>query len=226
MTTHNDSLVFLTVRGTLVPKTLEEGRRLHNETAGTPEGIAAARGLGDLSHKVYAPVPGTPGTKDGELLFFDWWKTAEGIGTFFSDAHVQQMASKLFSQREGTVWTPARGAFGFELPAPASRSERYVGMVRGSVASPEKAVDVFRSVLAGKLSEARKRGQLSHALFVKMPTPGPAAGNASEVLGIDLWADAEGMMQHYGELKGFEQAFSEAPRSSVWTQASGLWNEW
>jgi hypothetical protein len=130
MTNANDSLVFLTVRGTLVPRGLEAACKVHNETAGSPDGIAAARALGDLSHKVYAPVPGIPGASQGELLFFDWWKTAEGIGTFFSDPRVHGMASQLFSQREGTVWMPARGAFGFDLPAPASRPDRYVGMVR------------------------------------------------------------------------------------------------
>jgi hypothetical protein len=225
MTTQNDSLVFLTVRGTLVPKTLEAACSVHNETAGSPDGIAAARSLGDLSHKVYAPVTGAPGAKEGELLFFDWWKTAEGIGTFFADPRVHGMASKLFSQREGTVWMPARGAFGFDLPAPAHRTERYVGMVRGSVASPDQAIGVFRDVLGGKLSDARRRGQLSHQLFVKVPMPGAAPGH--EVLGVDLWSDAEGMQQHYAELTGYERAFSAAPQTSVWQQApGGTWSEW
>jgi hypothetical protein len=224
MTNHNDSLVFLTVRGTLVPKTLESACKVHNETAGSPEGIAAARALGDRSHKVYAPVPGMGG-KEGELLFFDWWKTAEGIGTFFSDPRVHGMASKLFAERDGTVWMPARGAFGFDLPAPANRGDRYVGVVRGAVASPDHAIDVFRSVLSGKLSDARRRGQLSHQLFVKVPMPGAPAG--LEVLGVDLWCDAAGMGEHYGELKGYEKAFSAAPVSSVWQQApGGTWSEW
>lgn len=157
MTTSNESLVFLTVRGTLVPKTPETACKLHNETAGSPDGIAAARALGDLSHKVYAPVPGL-GARDDELLFFDWWKSAEGIGTFFSDPRVHGMASKLFTQREGVVWMPARGAFGFDLPAPAAKGDRFVGVVRGPVASPEAAIDVFRGVLSGKLSDARRRG--------------------------------------------------------------------
>jgi hypothetical protein len=225
MTTQNESFVFLTVRGTLVPETLEAACKLHNETAGSPEGIAGARALGDLSHKVYAPVPGMPGAKEGELLFFDWWKAAEGIGTFFSDPRVQGMASKLFSQRDGVVWMPARGAFGFDLPAPTSRGDRYVGIVRGPVSGPDQAIETFRSVLSPRLSEARARGQLSHQLFVKIPMPGAPA--TAEVLGVDLWCHADGMRQHYGELKGFEKAFTAAPEASVWTQASGgVWSEW
>lgn len=41
----SESLVLLTIRGTLVPKTLESACGLHNETAGSAQGIAAARGL-------------------------------------------------------------------------------------------------------------------------------------------------------------------------------------
>jgi hypothetical protein len=224
MSTSNASLVFLTVRGTLVPKGADAACKLHNETAGSPQGIAGARALGDLSHKVYSPVPGL-GAKDGELLFLDWWKSAEGIGQFFSDAHVQGMASKLFSERDGVVWMPARGAFGFDLPAPAARGERYLGIVRGPVSTPEHAIDVFRKVLEGKLSDARRRGQLSHQLFVKLPMPGAPA--QPEILGVDLWCDPAGMREHYGDISGFEKAFTSAPLSSVWQQAvGGVWSEW
>ncbi|HEY1691860.1 MAG TPA: hypothetical protein VGG39_06845 [Polyangiaceae bacterium] len=224
MTTSNESLVFLTVRGTLVPKGAEAACRLHNETAGSAPGIAAARALGDLSHKVYAPVPGL-GANEGELLFFDWWKTAEGLGAFFSDPQVHGMAAKLFSEREGVMWMPARGAFGFDLPAPASKPDRTVGIVRGGVSSPETAIDVFRRVLSDQLSQARQRGQLSHQLFVKIPMPGDASG--PEVLGVDLWCDGAGMKAHYEALSGFEKAFSGKPQSSVWQQASGgVWSEW
>jgi hypothetical protein len=224
MSTSNESLVFLTVRGTLVPRTLEAACKTHNETAGSPDGIAAARALGDLSHKVYAPVPGL-GAKDDELLFFDWWKTAEGIGTFFSDPRVHGMASKLFSEREGVVWMPARGAFGFDLPAAAAKGERFVGVVRGEVTSPDHAIEIFRQVLAPKLSDARRRGQLSHQLFVKIPMPGESA--KTEVLGVDLWCDPAGMNDHYGDLAGYEKAFAGAPQTSVWQSAKGgVWSEW
>lgn len=220
----NESLVFLTVRGTLAPKTLESACTVHNETAGSPDGISAARALGDLSHKVFAPVNGL-GAQEGELLFLDWWKSAEGIGTFFSDPRVHGMASKLFTQREGVMWMPARGAFGFDMAAPMSRADRYLGVVRGSVQTPEQAVDVFRRVLEPKLSQARRRGQMSHQLFVKIPLPGEPV--KPEVLGVDLWCDAAGMKEHYGDIAGYEKAFREAPQASVWQQATGgVWSEW
>jgi hypothetical protein len=50
--------VLLTVRGQVVPPTQAAVRELHNHQAGSDEGIAAARALGDLSHKVYTPVAG------------------------------------------------------------------------------------------------------------------------------------------------------------------------
>jgi hypothetical protein len=225
MTSFNDSLVLLTVRGTLVPQGAEAACKAHNDTAGSPDGIAAARALGDLSHKVYAPVPGL-GAEDGELLFLDWWKTAEGIGTFFSDPRVHGMASVLFTQREGVTWMPARDAFGFELPPPMAKAGRFLGIVRGPVPSPEHAIGVFRASLAPKLSDARRRGQLSHHLFVKIPLPGASA--APELLGIDHWCDAAGMKEHYESLGGgYEKAFTGKPQTSVWQQATGgVWSEW
>jgi hypothetical protein len=224
MTSANDSLVFLTVRGTLVPKTLEAGCKVHNETAGSAEGIAASRACGDLSHNVFSPVPGLGG-EAGEILFFDWWRNAEGIGRFFSDPRVHGLAATLFSAREGVVWLPAREAFGFDLPAPVARPERFVGLVRGFVASAEHAIGVFRRVIEPTLADARRRGQLSHRLFVKLPMPGDTSG--LELLGVDHWYDAAGMNEHYAALSGYEQAFSKEPATSVWQPATGgVWSEW
>jgi hypothetical protein len=223
--TTDESLVFLTVRGTVLAKTPEAACKLHNETAGSPDGIAAARALGDLSHKVYMPLPGAPGAEQGELLFLDYWTSAEGIGKFFSDPRVHAMASKLFAKREGVTWMPARGAFGFHLPAPMAKAGRYLGVVRGGVKSPEQAIDAFRAAVAPKLADARRRGQLSHAIFVRLPMPGEPT--QSEIVGIDLWCDADGMGEHYRELSRLYEAFAGPPQASVWQQAQGgVWSEW
>lgn len=221
----SESLVLLTVRGTLVPKTLEAACKLHNETAGSAQGIAAARAFGDLSHKVYSPVEGVPGAEAGELLFLDIWTSAEGIGKFFSNHAVQEQAGKLFSKRDATMWTPAAGSFGFDLPAPRGKDERYLGLVRGPISSRDQAIETFRGVLASKLGDARRRGQLAHMLFFKQPMPGDDSG--AELFGLDVWCDAQGMQEHYRELSGYERAFSGAPRTSVWEQAAGGdWSEW
>ena len=224
MSNSNESLVFLTVRGKLVAKTPEAACPIHNATAGSAEGIAAARALGDLSHKVYGAVPGM-GADGDELLFLDWWKTAEGIGKFFGEAHVQAMAAQLFTDRDAAMWMPARGAFGFDLPAAMSKNDRYVGLVRGPVSSPEHAIEVFSTILAPKLSDARRRDQLSHRLFVRIPMPGDAG--APEILGADLWSDPAGMGEHYQTIAGYEKAFTAPPRTSVWKAPTGaVWSEW
>src|SRR5581483_4828086 len=51
--TQASNLFLLTVRGTLHDKA--KGRTTHDQTAGAPQGIAAARALGDLSHVVLTP---------------------------------------------------------------------------------------------------------------------------------------------------------------------------
>src|SRR5215212_4613434 len=70
------TIYLLTIRGTLAPASVEDARTLHNQTAGAPESIAAARALGDVSHMVYAPVPPAE-DGPGEVLFIDFWTSAD-----------------------------------------------------------------------------------------------------------------------------------------------------
>lgn len=217
--------VLLTVRGKTIPTENDAARNLHNQTAGSADGVAAARALGDLSHNVFTPLPGAPGAFENELLFLDVWKDAEGLGTFFSDEQVQQGASMLFSEREAAIWMPAEGAFGFELPAPMHLTGRYLGIARGTIDDPQHAIDIFRDTHESTLSDARRLGQLSHQLFIRVPMPGQPA--QAEAIGLDLWANASGMGEYYASLSGFEAAFSGESQTSVWEQATGgTWTEW
>lgn len=217
--------VLLTVRGTLIPTDREEVRKVHNQTAGSDEGVAAARALGDLSHKVFTPMTGAPGASENELLFIDVWKDPDGLGTFFSDAQVQHGGSILFSEREAVVWMPAESAFGFELPPPMHFTDRLLGLARGSIDDPAKAVSVFRETLEPTISDARRLGQISHQLYIRLQ--GPNGDEPLEALGVDVWSDGQGMGEHYGSLSGFEAAFSGEPVTSVWEQApGGIWTEW
>jgi hypothetical protein len=145
MTKPIDLPVF-TVRAVL-PDTLEQMRVIHNQTARSPPGIAAARALGDLSHMVYAPLTanGQPATTSKELLFLDVWVHPKGIMDFFSNEDVVQQGTKLFSSRDATVWMPADGSFSYSLPAPRGKSDRYVGIVRGRSRPPKKSIEIFRS---------------------------------------------------------------------------------
>ncbi len=113
---------------------------LHNETAGSPGWhCSGAPCSGDLSHKVYWPVP-EPRCQGGrKLLFLELVrKSAEGIGTFFSDPPRarNEEASKLFDgARRGRMDAARAARFGFDSQAPAARAERYLGVVRGPVDS-------------------------------------------------------------------------------------------
>ena len=74
------SLYLLSIRGTLAPATLEEARQVHNQTAGNPAGVAAAKSLGDVSHMVYVPVPHNghaPAKGAGEFLILDLWRSID-----------------------------------------------------------------------------------------------------------------------------------------------------
>jgi hypothetical protein len=229
MTTPFESAVLLTVRGTSIPENLEAARVLHNATAGSEQGIAAARSLGDLSHNVFVPSTKSKqsGAQPGELLFIDWWDNPKGIMDFFSNADVQKGAAHLFSERDATVWMAARGSSSYHLPAPKARTERYIGIIRGPVESPERAIEVFASVDTKAQRDARRRGLISHGLFIKMNPPGDSS--QLELLGVDVWSDFGGMNEHYGDhthMSGLAGAFAGRPATSVWEQAEGNWSEW
>lgn len=229
MTTPFESAVLLTVRGTYIPDSLEAVRVLHNSTAGSAQGMAAARSLGDLSHNVYSPSVRSEraGAKEGELLFIDWWDSPKGIMEFFSNPQVQQQGSKLFSGRDATLWMPAQGSSSYHLYAPKTNPERYVGIVRGTVKAPEHAIGVFAEVDIKAQRDARLRGLISHELFIKLSAPGESA--PAELLGLDLWSDFAGMTQHYSDathMAGLGDAFTARPQTSVWEQPAGVWSEW
>jgi len=65
---------------------------------------------------------------------------------FFSNEQVIQQGSKLFSARDATIWMRAEGAFSYTLPAARGKERPNHRMLRGPVASPEKAIDTFRAV--------------------------------------------------------------------------------
>jgi hypothetical protein len=96
--------VTLTVRGKAI-RSGDAMRAIHNDTAGSPQGIAAARSLGDLSHKVYTPKGGD--AKPDELLFLDVWVDPAGIGQFFAHPDVAAQGAQLFHTKDATVWMPA-----------------------------------------------------------------------------------------------------------------------
>ena len=132
---NQEAPVMLTVRGKFVPSTVENARVLHNDTAGSAQGIAAARALGDLSHNVFVPGAGAP---SGELLFLDTWVDVQGIMEFFSNPHVQQQGGNMFSARDASVWMPARGGFRSTCPRPRAETIATSASCAASSPSPRR----------------------------------------------------------------------------------------
>ena len=224
------TLYLLTIRGTLAPDTLEAARKIHNQTAGDPAGVAAAQSLGDVSHMVYVPVPHDGHTKTkgaGEFLIMDLWTSMDGLNTFFSDKHVQEGGAMIFSERDPVVWAPAEGFTSFHIPAPSGNNDRIIAIVRGTVNSKEEAKTLHDTAMTKTISKARKLGILSHEAYFRMAAPG--SPEALEFLGVDVWMNGDGMGDFYGDedfLAGFNHIFTGEAADSVWVHPKGDWVEW
>jgi hypothetical protein len=222
----NDGIYLLAIQGRLKPKTQEESRNVHNMTAGNPQGVAAARSLGDLSHNVYVSMNDTKGSH-GELLILDLWNNLEGFGTFFADKQVQEGGNMIFASVENReLWTPAQDFHSFTLPAPPDKADRFVGLLRATVRSREAAKTAF-GAFAQTINAARLEGQVSHEIFFRMSDPGQPP--SLELLGVDVWMDAEGMGRFYSDPKHMAplgSIFTGPPQTSTWKRPAGSWVEW
>jgi len=214
----------LTVRGTTATPSLDAARATHNATAGAPQSAAGARSLGDLSHNVFAPI--SP-ELSGQLLFIDFWNSLSGLGNFFANPHVQEAAGQLFSKRDGIVWSRLDGFGDLHLLVPSGRSSAAVGLIQVSVTSLEAAAAAFTAYASATINTARSYGIVSHSTWARVPNPGEPA--TSEVIGLDLWMDADRMNEYYDLSLGFDHlgpVFAGAPDTSVWRSAPGEWVEW
>ncbi len=214
----------LTVRGKTTPATTEQARNLHNSTAGNPAGVEAARSLGDLSHQVFT---GCADANAGELLFIDFWNSLSGMTQFFSDPQVLAGAGQLFSSRDTPLWSALTGFGSFHLTVPSGKQVAAVGLLRAPVSSLEKAADAFTAYAATTINRSRRHGIVSHSVWTRVPGPGEQP--APEVLGVDLWMDAEEMNRYYDLGLGFDHlgpVFAGPPDTSVWQSAPGDWTEW
>lgn len=224
------TLYLLTIRGTLSPATLEAARKIHNQTAGDPNGVAAAKSLGDVSHMVYVPMEhdGHAKTKGaGELLIMDLWHSIDGLNTFFSDKQVQEGGAAIFSDRDPVVWAPAEGFTSFHIPAPFGKDDRIVTIVRGTVKSKDDAKKLHNTAMLKTISKARQFGMLSHESYFRMAAPN--SPEALEYLGVDVWMNGESLGDYYGDkdfLDSFNHFFTAEAADSVWVHPKGEWIEW
>ncbi len=217
----------LTVMGKVIPTSIEATCELHNQTAGNPDGVAAAKYLGDMSHLTFMPTDAATNFK-GDLMFMDIWNSVEGMQQFFSDKQVQAGAGMMFSSREAIVWSKLDNFLHFNFPAPFGKNTRVIGMVRGTVKSFEEAEAFHNAAIEATVKAGRANGIISHEFYVRMAAPGSA--EALEVLGVDVWMDGEGMMKHYMspefQNSGLYKMFADKPSSSTWVHPKGEWVEW
>jgi hypothetical protein len=224
------TLYLLTIRGMLSPATLEEARNVHNITAGNPDGVAAAKSLGDVSHMVYVPMPHNGHAKSkgaGDFLIMDLWTSPDGLNTFFSDHKVQEGGAMIFSQRDPVVWAPAEGFVSFHIPAPFGQNDRIVAVVRGTVKSKDEARKLHNDAMSKTISKARKLGMLSHEAYFRLAAPN--SPEALEYFGVDVWMSGEGMGEYYSDedfLASFNHFFTAEAADSVWVHPQGDWIEW
>lgn len=217
----------LTVMGKVKTDSIEATRQLHNQTAGNPGGVAAAKSLGDMSHMTYMHLDADQSFK-GDLLFLDIWNNLEGMNSFFKDKQVEAGGAMLFSSRDAIVWSKIDGFLNFHFPSPYGKNERIVGLVQGKVKSIEAAQAVHNESMKGQVQSARANGLVSHAFYTRMAAPG--SPEALEVLGVDIWMDAAGMGRFYGspefQNSGIYKMFSEKAITSTWVHPKGEWVEW
>jgi hypothetical protein len=215
-----------TVRGELAANDMDGARTAHNMAAGSDQGVAAARAFSDLAHAVFVPVE-PPKKGAGELLIIDYWNNPEGIGRFFSDPQVQKGGAMLFSQREAAIWQSSPGLPRCNLPAPAGRSERFVGLARGAVKSREAAEGILAEALRAGVNQSRAKGLMSREWYFRLAGAGERP--SLEAIGVDVWFDADGMREVYAnpaEMKHFDGLFTGRPELSVWQKPKGHWVEW
>jgi quinol monooxygenase YgiN len=214
----------LSIPGTLAPSTLEAARKVHNETAGAPANVAAARSLGDLSHMVYAPVQPNGGSN---FLILDLWNSMDGLNQFFTNPHVQEQAGQIFTERDPVIWTAAEGFISYHFPAPYAKSERIIGTVRGLVNSREEAREIHNALVGKMINKGRARGNMSHDAYFRLTPPGTP--ESLEFFAVDVWMDAAGMNQHYDDpefMQEYIKLFAGRPDANVWTHPAGEWVEW
>jgi hypothetical protein len=235
-------------RGVLA-STIDETRGMHNAFVdnGSQPGREIARALGDLSHNVYTPAGGVDPVlraQPGELLFVDYWAAASGMEMFFSNPVALEAADQLFSSREESEWAVAPNGFGFSVPARYGAPARFVAITRAAIRSIDEAVPAMGRVISAGLPAARRRGQISHKLFIRDAgianqrpgantrrahgnTPAPS-GTQAEVLALDWWSTVDGLAEHYRDATftgGLRDAFMGAAETAVWQQEAGF-SEW
>ena len=175
--TIDPDLIVLAIRGTLKPTSLEEACAVHNQTAGNPHGVAAARALGDLSHNVFVPLADGKNAAT-ELLFLDIWNSGEGLPAgFFADPQVQGGAEMMFKSRDPIVAAAGASTRSYgccrRRRATARSLRRLVARDREVARRGEGGVRQAPS--RRRSTRAGSRPKISHQVFFKLGAPNEGA---------------------------------------------------
>jgi hypothetical protein len=140
-------------------------------------------------------------------------------------------------------WAIAPNGFAFCVPAPHGLPPRYLVMTRASVRSAAEATAAVGKLVSAGLFSSRRRGQISHTLFIRyadIAAQRPAAnarltGNhapaqttaQAEILALDWWSTPEGLQEHFGDPAPtvLKQAVGGPIETTVWQQQAGF-TEW
>ena len=134
--------------------------------------------------------PGRPRRRaPKELLFIDYWNSVDGLMSSSPTSRCRQGGEMVFKSRDYVVWAPSPGLPRVSLPAPDGRNERFVGLVRGPVASragaeqtpdgghpqgaqqqPRQGPDGARMVLPLTAPASRTRSRRSATMSGSTPT--------------------------------------------------------
>jgi hypothetical protein len=174
----------------------------------------------------------------------DYWAAASGMEMFFSDPIALGAGDQLFSSREESECAVAPNGFGFSVPARYGAPPRFVAITRAAIRSTDEAVPAMGKLISAGLPAARRRGQISHGLFIRdagIANRRPAAntrrarGNAlaqsgtqAEVLALDWWSTVNGLAEHYRDATvtgGLPDALIGPAETAVWQQEAGF-SEW
>ena len=200
----------------------------HNVAAGSDQGVAAARSFGDLSHAVFVPVKPN-GAGAGELLIIDYWNSLDGL------QYVLLRPAGPAGRRDG-LSRPRGGGLGAHRPAcRASTCRRRPAGTSAGSASPAgrsprvEAAEKHPDRDDAQARQHRPRQGPDVARMVLPPRAARARSRRSEVIGVDVWFDADGMQEVYSdpaEMEGLAGLFTAPPETSAWQKPKGAWVEW
>lgn len=206
------------VLGTLAAPDLAQAKQQHDPLA--QGGESAAKGAGDIAHKV---MLGTKllGTTEHQFFAMDRWSSPANIDAFYSSPDFQQAFGKLFaSPPTQAVFVLQNGWANFGgIQAGDKLTPHYWVVVRGKLkeADPDKAQAAHDGILS---QVSPHPDDLAHVVFTGREDP-------QAFLAVDIWKSSENIETFYGNpslAQAFGTLFEGAPSLGVYESTD--WYQW